>query len=123
MLLLRDVFEYEYPEIASIIGTSPENARQLASRARRHVTERRPRFEASRDDLRTLVRRFLAAVDHGDVASLEQMLAQDVVLHGDGGGKVPAVLRPCAVETTRSGRWPRGGGREWPAGQWLASWR
>ena len=95
-LLLRDVFEYEYPEIASIVGTSPENARQLASRARRHVTEGRPRFEASREDHRALVTSFLAAVDHGDVQALERMLAQDVVLHGDGGGKVPAVMRPLA---------------------------
>ena len=93
-LLLRDVFEYDYPEIASIVGTSPENARQLASRARRHVTEGRPRFEASREDHRALVTSFLAAVDHGDVQALERMLAQDVVLHGDGGGKVPAVMRP-----------------------------
>ena len=93
VLLLRDVFEYEYPEIASIVGTSPENARQLASRARRNVTERRPRFEASREDHRALVAGFLAAVDRGDVQALERMLAEDVVLHGDGGGKVPAVMR------------------------------
>ena len=71
-------------------------ARQLASRARRHVTEGRPRFEASREDHRALVTSFLAAVDHGDVQALERMLAQDVVLHGDGGGKVPAVMRPLA---------------------------
>ena len=93
VLLLRDVFEYEYPEIASIVGTSPENARQLASRARRNVTERRPRFEATREDHRALVAGFLAAVDRGDVQTLERMLAEDVVLHGDGGGKVPAVMR------------------------------
>ena len=93
VLLLRDVFEYEYPEIASIVGTSPENARQLASRARRNVTEGRPRFEASREDHRALVGGFLAAVDRGDVQTLERMLAKDVVLHGDGGGKVPAVMR------------------------------
>jgi RNA polymerase sigma-70 factor (TIGR02957 family) len=92
-LLLRDVFDYGYPEIAGIIGTSPENARQLASRARRHVTERRPRFDASPDAKRALATGFFAAVERGDLDSLEKMLARDVVLHGDGGGKVPAIPR------------------------------
>ena len=92
-ILLRDVFDYEYPEIADIIGTSPENARQLASRARRHVTEKRPRFEASPAKHRALATRFFAAIEQGDFDSLEQLLARDVVLHGDGGGKVPAIAR------------------------------
>jgi RNA polymerase sigma-70 factor (ECF subfamily) len=93
VLLLRDVFDYGYEEIAAIVGTSQANARQLATRARRHVDERRPRFEASREQRDELARRFFAAAQEGDVAALEALLAQDVVLHGDGGGKVPALAR------------------------------
>ena len=92
-LLLRDVFDYGYGEIARIVGTSESNARQLASHARRHVAERRPRFEASRSRRDELARRFFAAARDGDVAALEALLADDVVLHGDGGGRVPALAR------------------------------
>jgi RNA polymerase sigma-70 factor (ECF subfamily) len=91
--LLRDVFDYGYDEIAEIVGKSEDNARQLAARARRHVEERRPRFEASREQHEELARRFFAAVREGDVGSLEALLAHDVVLRGDGGGKVPALAR------------------------------
>jgi RNA polymerase sigma-70 factor (TIGR02957 family) len=91
--LLRDVFDYGYGEIAEIIGSSEDNARQLASRARRQVAERRPRFETSRDAREELARRFFAAAQEGDLAGLEALLADDVVLRGDGGGKVPALAR------------------------------
>jgi RNA polymerase sigma-70 factor (TIGR02957 family) len=92
-LLLRDVFDYGYDEIAQIVGTTPANARQLATRARRHVDERRPRFEAAREQRDELARRFFAAARDGDLQALEALLAQDVVLHGDGGGRVPALAR------------------------------
>lgn len=92
-LLLHDVFDYGYDEIAAIIGTSEPNARQLTARARRHVEARRPRFASSRKQRDELARRFFAAVEEGDVGSLEALLAHDVVLHGDGGGKVPAIAR------------------------------
>ena len=91
--LLHDVFDYAYDEIASIVGTSEANVRQLASRARRHVSEGRPRFEASREQQEELARRFFAAVGDGDVRALESLLAEDVVLHGDGGGKAPALAK------------------------------
>jgi RNA polymerase sigma-70 factor (ECF subfamily) len=91
--LLREVFEEPYERIAEIVGTSVPNARQLATRARRHVAERRPRFEVSRERRDELASRFFAAVEHGDLEGLEQLLADDVVLHGDGGGKVPAIAR------------------------------
>jgi RNA polymerase sigma-70 factor (TIGR02957 family) len=93
VLLLRDVFDYSYAEIAAIIGKTATNARQLAARARRHVTEHRPRFDASRTERDQLAERFFAAAQDGDLAGLEQLLAADVVLHGDGGGKVPALAR------------------------------
>jgi RNA polymerase sigma-70 factor (TIGR02957 family) len=92
-LLLHDVFDYGYPEIAQIIGKSEDNVRQLASRARRHVEERRPRFRSTREQREELTQRFLAATQQGDLAGLEALLAHDVVLTGDGGGKVPALAR------------------------------
>jgi RNA polymerase sigma-70 factor (ECF subfamily) len=93
VLLLRDAFDYPYSEIAPIVGKSEDNVRQLASRARRHVDERRPRFEPSRELRDELARRFFAAARNGDLKALESLLAEDVVLHGDGGGKVPALAR------------------------------
>jgi RNA polymerase sigma-70 factor (TIGR02957 family) len=91
--LLREVFDEPYDRIAEIVGTSAQNARQLATRARRHVEERRPRFEASREQREELATRFFAAAEEGDLEGLEQLLAHDVVLHGDGGGKAPALAR------------------------------
>ena len=93
VLLLRDVFDYGYDEIAGIVGKSEANVRQLATRARRHVEERRPRFGASREQREELAQRFFAAAQGGDLKALESLLAHDVVLHGDGGGKVPALAR------------------------------
>ena len=92
-LLLHDVFDYGYSEIAQIVGKSEDNARQLAARARRHVDEHRPRFEASREHRDELARRFFAAAQEGELEPLETLLAHDVVLHGDGGGKAPALAR------------------------------
>src|SRR5919112_3442279 len=84
--LLREVFDEPYDRIAEIVGTSEQNARQLATRARRHVNDRRPRFEASREHRDELATRFFAAAEEGDLQALEALLAHDVVLHGDGGG-------------------------------------
>src|SRR5829696_2262242 len=91
--LLREVFDEPYDRIAEIVGTSEQNARQLAARARRHVAERRPRFEASREQREQLADRFFAAAEEGDLEGLENLLAHDVVLRGDGGGKAPALAR------------------------------
>src|SRR5919198_1789689 len=91
--LLHEVFDEPFDQIAEIIGTSEQNARQLATRARRHVEERRPRFEASRQQQDELATRFFAAAEEGDLDGLEELLAHDVVLRGDGGGKAPALAR------------------------------
>ncbi len=91
--LLHDVFDYGYQEIARIVGKSEDNVRQLATRARRHVEQRRPRFQTSREQRDELARRFFAAAQAGNLAGLEALLARDVVLTGDGGGKVPALAR------------------------------
>jgi RNA polymerase sigma-70 factor (TIGR02957 family) len=93
VLLLHDVFEYGYPEIAAFVGKSQDNVRQLATRARRHVKQRRPRFQTTREQCEELARRFFQAAEHGDLAGLEALLAHDVELTGDGGGKVPALVR------------------------------
>src|SRR3954451_7652502 len=93
VLLLHDVFDYPYPEIAAIVGKSEDNVRQLASRARRHVAQGRPRFQTTREQRDELARRFFAASEYGDLAGLEALLAHDVQLTGDGGGKAPALAR------------------------------
>ncbi|HEX6935311.1 MAG TPA: RNA polymerase sigma-70 factor [Actinomycetes bacterium] len=93
VLLLHDVFGYGYPEITTIVGKSEDNVRQLATRARRHVEQRRPRFRTTREQQDELARRFFAAAQHGDLAGLEALLAHDVELTGDGGGKAPALAR------------------------------
>jgi hypothetical protein len=93
VLLLHDVFDYGYPEVARIVGKSEDNVRQLATRARRHVEQRRPRFHTTRERRDELARRFFAAAEQGDVAGLEALLASDVRLTGDGGGKAPAIAR------------------------------
>jgi RNA polymerase sigma-70 factor (ECF subfamily) len=94
VFLLREVFDYPYDEIAQTIGRSEENARQLAVRARRHVEERRPRFEADKKARDELAGRFFAAAEDGDTEGLRKLLADDVVFYGDGGGKGPAIARP-----------------------------
>jgi RNA polymerase sigma factor (sigma-70 family) len=91
--LLHEVFDEPYDRIAEIVGTSEQNARRLAARARRHVEERRPRFEASSEQQEELATRFFAAAEQGDLEGLEQLLAHDVVLRADGGGKAPALAR------------------------------
>jgi RNA polymerase sigma-70 factor (ECF subfamily) len=93
VLLLHDVFDYGYPEMAAIVGKSEDSVRQLATRARRYVRQRRPRFQTTREQRDELARRFFAAAEQGDLAGLEAFLADDVVLTGDGGGKVPALAR------------------------------
>ena len=93
VLLLHDVFGYGYPEITDIVGKSEDNVRQLAARARQHVKTRRPRFSTTREQQQELVQRFFAAAQQGDLAGLEALLAHDVELTGDGGGKVPALAR------------------------------
>jgi len=93
VFVLREAFDYGYDEIAEIVGKSEDNSRQLASRARRHVEERRPRFEPSREQREELVRRFVKALNEGETEPLVEMLAADAEFYGDGGGKAPAVGR------------------------------
>src|SRR6201999_993689 len=89
VFLLREVFGYGYGEIAVTVGKSEPNCRQIFARARRHVDEGRPRFEASRAEGIELATRFMAAVGGGDLDGFIELLAPDVVFMGDGGGKGP----------------------------------
>jgi RNA polymerase sigma factor (sigma-70 family) len=94
VFLLREVFDYDYDAIAEIVGKSEAACRQLAVRARRHIEQDRPRFEASRQEQNELAQRFLTAAQTGDLDGLEALLANDVALHGDGGGKTRAIAHP-----------------------------
>jgi RNA polymerase sigma-70 factor (ECF subfamily) len=93
VFLLHDVFDYPYDEVAEIVQKRPDAVRQIAVRARREVDRRRPRFEVSREEREALADRFFAAAMEGEVADLEALLADDVMLQGDGGGKAPALAR------------------------------
>jgi RNA polymerase sigma-70 factor (ECF subfamily) len=89
VFVLREVFGFDYAEVASAVGRSEAACRQLAARARRHVAEARPRFTADRKAHERLAHRFFDAFTLGDVDALQSLLAADVVLQGDGGGKGP----------------------------------
>jgi RNA polymerase sigma-70 factor (TIGR02957 family) len=94
VFLLHEVFSYDYKEIAEITGKSEPNCRQILARARHHVDDGKPRFEASRQQRDEVARRFFAAVEGGDMAGLLQLLAPDVVAIGDGGGKAWSAVKP-----------------------------
>jgi RNA polymerase sigma-70 factor (TIGR02957 family) len=94
VFLLHEVFGYDYAEIAEITGKSEPNCRQIFARARHHIDEGKPRFEASREQRDEVARRFFDAVGGGDLTSLLNLLAPDVVMIGDGGGKGQALLEP-----------------------------
>ncbi|WP_415938399.1 RNA polymerase sigma-70 factor [Streptomyces sp. 039-1] len=93
VFVLRDVFAFEFDEIARAVGRSEAACRQLLVRARRHMADGRPRFAADREQRQELATRFFDALKDGDVGSLRTMLAADVQLVGDGGGKAPQLSR------------------------------
>jgi RNA polymerase sigma-70 factor, ECF subfamily len=93
VFVLREVFGFGFPEIASAVGRSEAACRQLAVRARHHVDAGRPRFEADRREREELAARFFGALSEGDVDGLRELLAADVQLVGDSGGNAPALAR------------------------------
>jgi RNA polymerase sigma-70 factor (ECF subfamily) len=93
VFVLREVFGFGFPEIASAVGRSEAACRQLAVRARRHMDAGRSRFEADRREREKLAARFFGALREGDVDGLRELLAADALLAGDGGGKAPAFAR------------------------------
>jgi RNA polymerase sigma-70 factor (ECF subfamily) len=94
VFVLRDVFDTPYEEIAEVVGKTPDAVRQIAHRARAHVSARRPRTRVDRVEQLAVVEKFLAAVATGDVQGLLAVLAPDVVAVADGGGLAPAVRKP-----------------------------
>jgi RNA polymerase sigma-70 factor (ECF subfamily) len=93
VFVLREVFGFGFPEIAPVVGRSEAACRQLAVRARRHVDAGRPRFEADRRERERLAAQFFGALREGDVDGLQELLAADAQLAGDGGGKAPTLAR------------------------------
>jgi RNA polymerase sigma-70 factor (ECF subfamily) len=93
VFVLREVFGFRFPEIADAVGRSEAACRQLAVRARRHMDVGRPRFDADRREREELAARFFDALRDGDVDGLRELLAADVQMVGDGGGKAPALAR------------------------------
>jgi RNA polymerase sigma-70 factor (ECF subfamily) len=95
VFLLHDVFGYSYAEIGEVVGKSEDNCRQIALRARRAVDAGRPRFDPSEEERQRVAARFFEALS-GGASDIAAVLSEDVVLHGDGGGKAPALARPLA---------------------------
>jgi RNA polymerase sigma-70 factor (ECF subfamily) len=100
VFVLREVFDTPYEEIAETLGKSPAAVRQTAHRAREHVAARRPRMTVAAAEQQTVIERFQAAVENGDVDGLIAVLAPDVKLVSDGGGIAPAALRPVSGPKT-----------------------
>jgi RNA polymerase sigma-70 factor, ECF subfamily len=96
VFLLREAFDYTFAEIAEVVDKTPDNCRQIAARARRHVIAEKPRFEPSRAARESLARRFLTAAQEGDMEGLVAMLAADATFTGDGGGVANAFKAPLA---------------------------
>jgi RNA polymerase sigma-70 factor, ECF subfamily len=104
VLVLRESFDYEFADIADILGTSQANCRQILSRARRRIEDERPRFDPDPRERRALAARFLDAARTGDMDGLVAMLAPDAVMVGDGGGKARSLPRSLhtAAEIARA---------------------
>jgi RNA polymerase sigma-70 factor, ECF subfamily len=97
VFLLREVFEYEFAEIAAILGKNEAACRRSFSRSKLHLREQRPRFPASRETHRQLLESYVQAVETGEMKTLISMLSEDVILWTDGGGKIKtAALRPIS---------------------------
>lgn len=92
--LLREVFGYDYAEIAAVVEQTEVNSRQLVARARKRIEAGRPRFDADAAARDALLERFLGAAEEGDLAALEELLAGDAVLYADSGGKALAPREP-----------------------------
>lgn len=96
VFLLREVFDYDYDEIATVVEKSPANCRQLYSRARQHIESGKARFNPPPAKQEQMLAQFFSAIDSGDLDGLRSMLAKDVMLWSDGGGKIAAATRPLS---------------------------
>lgn len=105
--LLREVFDYNYAELARVLDRNEANCRQIVARARRHVADDVPRFEPDAELRERLFERFVGAAERGEVAELEHLLADDVVLYSDGGGRVSAARKPLVGATRVASVWAK----------------
>jgi RNA polymerase sigma-70 factor (ECF subfamily) len=120
VFLLHDVFDEDYGSVAETLGRNEAAVRQLATRARAHVRDNRPRFSVSQEDAAKLAAAFMMAASQGDMAALSSVLAQDAMMVTDGGGKRKASLRPLIgrediIRLLEGIAWRAGGDEEaWP---------
>lgn len=120
VFLLHDVFDEDYGSVAETLGRNEAAVRQLATRARAHVRDNRPRFTVSQEDAAKLAAAFMTAASQGDMAALSAVLAHDAVMVSDGGGKRKASLRPLIgrediIRLLEGIAWRAGGDEEaWP---------
>jgi RNA polymerase sigma-70 factor, ECF subfamily len=94
VFLLKDIFEYDHAEIADILGTTVDNSRQLLHRAKERLAQGRPRLTGTAESRRAIAERFARAFTAGDGSELTALLARDVGMWSDGGGKASAARRP-----------------------------
>ena len=94
VFLLRTVFDYSYDELAEVVGKSPSNCRKIYSRAKANIDAHKPRFQASPEEHERVLNTFVETMLTGDVGSLTDLLAEDVMVMSDGGGRVAAAMRP-----------------------------
>ena len=104
VFLLREVFDYDYGEIAEIVGVTEVNCRQVAHRAKQHIASRRPRHEVSAQKTEEMTYRFMVACAGGEMEGLVDILTDDIVLYSDSGGKAKAARRPI-VGRDKVARW------------------
>ena len=103
VFLLREIFEYDYDEIARMVDKSPANCRQILRRLRQHISSQRPRFCVSHQQQEQITEKFLEALHQSNLQDLVALLAKDVTYWSDGGGQVPAALKPLhgAIKVAR----------------------
>jgi len=94
VFILREAFDYDYKEISDILDKSESACRKIYSRAKKHIHDNRPRFDATPEDHTRLVNHFINAIQEGDITEIANVLAEDVTLVSDGGGKVAAAINP-----------------------------
>lgn len=99
VFILREVFDYDYASVAEIINKSESHCRKIAQRARESVQEKKPRFEKNTREQQELVTAFINAMQDGELAEMENMLAEEAIFYSDGGGKVSAARKPVAGAT------------------------
>ncbi|WP_198925732.1 sigma factor-like helix-turn-helix DNA-binding protein [Dictyobacter vulcani] len=96
VFLLRDIFDYEYAEIATMVEKSEVNCRQVLRRARQHLGQQRLRFAPSREQQEQLIQQFMRASFNGDMQGLLSLLTEDIVFTGDGNGTGPMARKPVS---------------------------